>query len=74
MATEREFLDSLFGLQHERRMVGSSWRRDLGLKDGQSESEEAGWVRELMDKDLEKLCTPLQVCYALPLSPKFYFF
>lgn len=59
MATEREFLDSLFGLHHERRMVGSSWRRET--KEGETESEEASWVRELMDRNLEKLCTPLKV-------------
>lgn len=59
MATEREFLDSLFGLGHERRMVGSSWSRTPG--EGEKESEEAAWVRELMDRNLEKLCTPLRV-------------
>lgn len=59
MATEREFLDSLFGLQNERRMVGSSWKRDV--KEGERETEEAAWVRELMDRNLEKLCTPLKV-------------
>lgn len=58
MATEREFLDSLFGLQHEKRMVGSAWRRETK----EDESEEAAWVRELMDRNLEKLCTPLKVC------------
>lgn len=61
MATEREFLDSLFGLRHEKRMVGSSWRREM--TEGENESEEAAWVRELMDRNLEKLCTPLKVCY-----------
>jgi conserved oligomeric Golgi complex subunit 6 len=54
MATEREFLDSLFGLSGEKRMVGSVWRND-------QQSEEAGWVRDLMDRDLEKICTPLTV-------------
>lgn len=61
MATEREFLDSLFGLQNERRMVGSSWKRDV--KEGEQETEEAAWVRELMDRNLEKLCAPLKVCF-----------
>ena len=60
MATEREFLDSLFGLQHEKRMVGSVWKRET--KEGEVESEEVAWVRELMDRNLEKLCTPLKVC------------
>ncbi|KAF8322621.1 oligomeric complex COG6 [Clavulina sp. PMI_390] len=59
MATEREFLDSLFGLHQEKRMVGSSWTRDT--KEGESESEETIWVRDLMDKNLEKLCTPLKI-------------
>ncbi|KAF9507141.1 hypothetical protein BS47DRAFT_1351988 [Hydnum rufescens UP504] len=54
MATEREFLDSLFGLSGEKRMVGSVWRND-------QQSEEAGWVRDLMDRDLEKICMPLRV-------------
>lgn len=61
MATEREFLDSLFGLGgNEKRMVGSSWTGSK-KKDGEIESEEVRWVTELMDRDLEKLCTPLRV-------------
>lgn len=65
MATEREFLDSLFGLGSERRMVGSAWSKKR--EEGEEESEEAAWVRELMDRNLEKLCTPLRVC-ASPIS------
>ncbi|QRV75275.1 Conserved oligomeric complex COG6 [Ceratobasidium sp. AG-Ba] len=53
MAGEREFLDGLFGIKNERRMVGSIREP----KSGQDES----WIRVLMDEDLEKLCTPLKV-------------
>ena len=54
MATEREFLDSLFGLGGDKRMVGSTWRNN-------QQSEEGRWVGELMDRNLEKICTPLRV-------------
>lgn len=60
MATEHEFLDSLFGLGGEKRMVGSVWRSD-------QQSEEARWVGELMDRNLEKICTPLRVRLGLLL-------
>jgi len=53
-AGEQEFLEALFGVKHARgRMVGAV--RSVG------ESEEEGWVRQLMDEDLEKLCLPLKV-------------
>ncbi|CEL55748.1 Conserved oligomeric Golgi complex subunit 6 OS=Cryptococcus neoformans var, neoformans serotype D (strain B-3501A) GN=COG6 PE=3 SV=1 [Rhizoctonia solani AG-1 IB] len=53
MAGEREFLDGLFGIKVERRMVGSIREPKSG--------EEESWIRVLMDEDLEKLCTPLKV-------------
>lgn len=62
MASEKEFLDSLFpgsGDVSVKRMVGSQWLNN-GV-DQVPESEEASWVRELMDRNLEKLCAPLRV-------------
>jgi hypothetical protein len=53
MAGEREFLDGLFAIKNERRMVGSIREPKSG--------EEESWIRVLMDEDLEKLCTPLKV-------------
>lgn len=59
IAGEREFLEGLFGLKGEKRMVGSV--RRFG------DSEEEIWIRELMDKAFEKLRSPLRVrissCY-----------
>lgn len=57
MAGEREFLDGLFGIKGERRMVGSVREPKSG--------EEESWIRVLMDEDLEKLCTPLKVSIIL---------
>jgi hypothetical protein len=54
IAAEREFLESLFGLKNDRRMVGSV------RVQGASEEEE--WIRELMDLAVGKLCVPLKVC------------
>ncbi|KAJ7456593.1 oligomeric Golgi complex subunit 6 [Mycena latifolia] len=54
IAAEREFLESLFGLQGDGRMVGS-------VRVFQSESEEEDWIRELMDLAVGKLCVPLKV-------------
>lgn len=59
MAGEREFLDGLFGIKGERRMVGSVREPKSG--------EEESWIRVLMDEDLEKLCTPLKVSTPLVL-------
>ncbi|KAG9124916.1 Golgi transport complex subunit 6 [Ceratobasidium sp. 392] len=53
MAGEREFLDGLFGVKGERRMMGSVREPKSG--------EQESWIRVLMDEDLEKLCTPLKV-------------
>ena len=49
----RCFLEGLFALKGEQRMVGSI--RRFG------DSEEENWVRELMDKAFEKLRSPLRV-------------
>ncbi|KAJ7102334.1 oligomeric complex COG6 [Mycena belliarum] len=54
IAAEREFLESLFGLQEDGRMVGS-------VRVFQSKSEEEDWIRELMDLAVGKLCVPLKV-------------
>lgn len=53
IAGEREFLDGLFGVKGDGRMVGSV--RVFG------NTEEEGCIRELMDKAFEKLRTPLKV-------------
>lgn len=53
MAGEHEFLDGLFDVKGDNRMVGSvRMHRD---------KEEEMYVRQLMDIDLEKLCMPLKV-------------
>uniref|UniRef100_A0A8H7Y3X8 Conserved oligomeric Golgi complex subunit 6 n=1 Tax=Psilocybe cubensis TaxID=181762 RepID=A0A8H7Y3X8_PSICU len=54
IAAEREFLESLFGLKQDGRMVGSV--RKFDTKD-----EEEEWIRELMDLAVAKLCVPLKV-------------
>ncbi|KAJ7462784.1 oligomeric complex COG6 [Mycena galericulata] len=54
IAAEREFLESLFGLQGDGRMVGS-------VRVFEQESEEEDWIRELMDQAVGKLCVPLKV-------------
>lgn len=53
IAGEREFLEGLFGVKGDRRMVGSVRRFE--------ESEEENWIQELMDKAFEKLRFPLKV-------------
>lgn len=53
IAGEREFLDGLFDVKGDGRMVGSV--RVFG------KTEEEDWIRELMDKAFEKLRTPLKV-------------
>ncbi|KAJ7139696.1 oligomeric Golgi complex subunit 6 [Mycena epipterygia] len=54
IAAEREFLESLFDLQGDGRMVGS-------VRVFQEKSEEEDWIRELMDLAVGKLCVPLKV-------------
>jgi conserved oligomeric Golgi complex subunit 6 len=55
IAAEREFLDGLFGMKSDGRMVGSA--RDFVGKKG----EEEEWIQELMDLAVSKLCVPLKV-------------
>jgi len=57
IAAEREFLESLFGLKSDGRMVGS-------VRNFDSKDEEEDWIRELMDLAVGKLCLPLKVCLA----------
>ncbi|KAF9819733.1 hypothetical protein IEO21_01824 [Rhodonia placenta] len=52
IAAEREFLEGLFGVRGDGRMVGSV--RSFG------ESVEEEWMSELMDAAVGKLCTPLK--------------
>ena len=53
MAGEREFLESLFSMSGDMRMVGSIRQS--------RDTEEEEYIRQLMDTDLEKLCMPLRV-------------
>jgi hypothetical protein len=62
-AGEREFLDGIFEIGNDGRMMGSVRTFD---KDNQREEEI--YIRELLDSNLEKLCTPLSVSFL----PKFY--
>ena len=55
IAAEREFLESLFGLKSDGRMVGS-------VRDFTTRGEEEDWIRELMDLAVGKVCVPLKVC------------
>ena len=56
IAAEREFLESLFGLKSDGRMVGS-------VRDFTARGEEEDWISELMDLAVGKLCVPLKVRY-----------
>lgn len=53
IAAEREFLESLFNVKSDMRMVGSVRRF------GKSEEEE--WIQELMDAAMGKVSVPLKV-------------
>ena len=53
IAAEREFLESLFNVKSDMRMVGSV------RKFGKSEEEE--WIQELMDAAISKVSVPLKV-------------
>ena len=59
IAAEREFLESLFGLSSDKRMVGSVRVPN--------ETEEEEWIKELMDMAVAKLCVPLKVLTAYAL-------
>ena len=54
-AGEREFLESLFGVKVDGRMVGSVREQGVG--------EEEELVREMLDRDLEGCCRPLRVSF-----------
>jgi Conserved oligomeric complex COG6 len=54
IAAEREFLESLFGIKSDGRMVGSVRRFDR-------DNEDEEWIKELMDAAMSKLCIPLKV-------------
>lgn len=56
IAAEREFLESLFDIKGDRRMVGSVRKF--------SKSDEEEWMSELMDAAVGKLCSPLKVLHA----------
>jgi len=56
IAAEREFLEGLFEVKGDERMVGSV--RHL------SSSEEEEWMGELMDRAVTKLCVPLKVSHS----------
>lgn len=53
IAAECEFLESLFGLSGQARMVGA-----VRTFNG---SEEEEWVKELLNSSVGKLCVPLKV-------------
>jgi hypothetical protein len=72
IAAEREFLESLFGVKGDGRMVGSVRSfapRKSGEEAGEGEEVEE-WIQELMDLAVVKLCVPLKVCisFSTPLS------
>lgn len=60
IAAEREFLEALFGMKSDGRMVGSV---RVFRADGKA-TEEEEWVGELMDLSVGKLCVPLKVRYS----------
>lgn len=62
IAAEREFLESLFGLKSDGRMVGS-------VRNFTSKGEEEEWIHELMDLAVGKLCVPLKVWIIPSLYP-----
>ena len=64
IAAEREFLESLFGLKGDGRMVGS-------IRNFDSKDQEEDWICELMDLAVGKLCLPLKVCSFLSFFPSF---
>ncbi|KAF5351607.1 hypothetical protein D9757_015072 [Collybiopsis confluens] len=57
IAAEREFLEALFGMKDDMRMVGSA--REFRERGKMSEEEE--WIRELMDAAIGKVSVPLKV-------------
>lgn len=55
IAAEQEFLDSLFGMKADGRIIGS-------VRTFTEKGEEEDWIRELLDLAVGKLCVPLKVC------------
>lgn len=55
IAAEREFLESLFGIKSDGRMVGSVRKFET--------NEDEEWIKELMDAAMSKLCVPLKVTF-----------
>lgn len=60
-AGEREFLEGIFEVSGHGRMIGS-------VRVFEKDSEEEGYIRELLDANLEKLCTPLRVSFLFILQ------
>ncbi|KAJ2912469.1 hypothetical protein MD484_g7951, partial [Candolleomyces efflorescens] len=58
IAAEREFLESLFGVKGDGRMVGSV--RSFAARKGGEAEEVEEWIQELMDLAVVKLCVPLK--------------
>ncbi|KAF8583843.1 oligomeric complex COG6 [Ramaria rubella] len=54
VAGEHEFLEGLFGVNPDGRMVGA-------VRNFTHENEEEQWIRSLMDESVEKLCLPLRM-------------
>ncbi|KAJ3755564.1 oligomeric complex COG6 [Lentinula raphanica] len=57
IAAEREFLEALFSVKEDRRLIGSA--REFAQKGKMSQEEE--WIRELMDAAIGKVCVPLKI-------------
>lgn len=54
VAGEHEFLNGLFDIKDDGRMVGS-------IRTIRQDNEDERWVRGLLDESVEKLSTPLRV-------------
>ncbi|KAJ4481001.1 oligomeric complex COG6 [Lentinula aciculospora] len=57
IAAEREFLEALFSIKEDGRLIGSA--REFAEKGEMSQEEE--WIKELMDAAVGKVCVPLKV-------------
>ena len=55
IAAEREFVDNLFGIKSDKRMMGSVRKLD----------NEEEWMKELMDLSVSKFCVPLRVGFSV---------
>jgi len=55
IAAEREFVDNLFGIKSDKRMMGSVRKLD----------NEEEWIKELMDLSVSKFCVPLRVGFSI---------